>query len=141
MDRKHIAAAVAAAFALGGALAANAQDSSNGDYYTYRLARAPEWNLAATSGSCHLRIWVDDRAQVQLRGDEIIVNTRSGRRSYDQGSTCTQPLPFHAVDNFHVAAAAGRGQVIEVRDPNRRNDFTASFQLTYWPHWKILGGK
>ncbi|PYP82464.1 MAG: capsule assembly Wzi family protein [Candidatus Angelobacter sp. Gp1-AA117] len=24
---------------------------------------------------------------------------------------------------------------------NRRNDFTASFQLTYWPHWKILGGK
>lgn len=24
---------------------------------------------------------------------------------------------------------------------NRRNDFTASFQLTYSPHWKILGGK
>lgn len=124
MNRKHIGTAVAAAFALGAALAANAQD-----YYTYRLARAPEWNLAAATGSCHLRIWVDDRAQVQLRGDEIIVNTRSGKRSYDQGSSCTQPLPFHAVENFHVAAAAGRGQVIEVRDPTRRNDFTGALTI------------
>lgn len=124
MDRKHIAAAIAAAFALAGAAAAHAQD-----YYTYRLARAPEWNLAAASGSCHLRIWVDDRAQVQLRGDEIIVNTRSGKRSYDQGSSCTQPLPFHHVENFHVAAAAGRGQVIEVREPDRRNDYSGALTI------------
>ncbi|HXF77424.1 MAG TPA: hypothetical protein VN598_01060 [Usitatibacter sp.] len=129
MDRKHIAAAVAAALALGGAAAAQAQDYRSGDYYTYRLARAPDWNLAAAAGSCHLRVWVDDRAQVQLRGDEIIVNTKSGKRSYDQGSSCTQPLPFHAVDNFRVAAASGRGQVVEVRDPNRRNDFTGALTI------------
>jgi len=24
---------------------------------------------------------------------------------------------------------------------NRQNDFTASFQLTYWPHWQLKGGK
>lgn len=124
MDRKHIAAAVAAALGLTGALAVNAQEN-----YTYRLARAPDWNIAAATGSCHLRVWVDDRAQVQLRGDEIIVNTKSGRRSYDQGSSCTQPLPFHAVDNFHVAAANGRGEVVEVRDPDRHNDFTGTLTI------------
>ena len=24
---------------------------------------------------------------------------------------------------------------------NRQNDFTASFQLTYWPHWRLSSGK
>ncbi|HEX4779183.1 MAG TPA: hypothetical protein VH301_00425, partial [Usitatibacter sp.] len=124
MKRNLIGAAVAGALALGGALAANAQDD-----YTYRIARAPEWNISAAEGSCRLRVWVDDKAQVQLRGDQIIVNTRSGKRSYDQGSVCTQPLPFRHVDNFHVAAAAGRGQVIEVHDPDRRNDFTGTFTV------------
>ena len=128
MNRTLIGAAVAAALAMGGALSASAQDY-RGDYYTYRLARAPDWNLAAADGSCHLRIWVDDRARIQLRGDQIIVNTRSGKRSYDQGSACTQPLPFHRVDGFRATLAQGRGQVIEVHEPNRRNDFSGELTI------------
>lgn len=124
MKRKLIGAAVAAAVTMGGALAANAQDT-----YSYRLGRAADWNLAAADGSCHLRIWVDDRARVQIRGDQIIVNTRSGKRSYDQGSVCTQPLPFRNVDGFRASMTQGRGQVIEVHEPNRRNDYTGELTI------------
>jgi hypothetical protein len=112
---------VAGALALCGSAAALAQD-----YNSYRLGRAPDWNVNAADGMCRLRIWVDDRAQVQLRGDQIIVNTTSGKRSFDQGSVCTQPLPFHGVDNFRVTTEHGRGQVIEVREPNRRNNYTGA---------------
>jgi hypothetical protein len=124
MNRKLIGAAVAAAVSMGGALAANAQDT-----YSYRLGRAADWNLAAADGSCPLRIWVDDRARVQIRGDQIIVNTKSGKRSYDQGSVCTQPLPFRNVDGFRASMAEGRGQVIEVHEPNRRNDYTGELTI------------
>jgi hypothetical protein len=128
MKRNLIAATVAGAFALCGALAATAQDY-RGDSYTYRLGRAPDWNLASADGVCRLHIWVDDRAIVQLRGDQIVVNTATGKRSYDQGSVCTQPLPFHRVDDFRVSADHARGQVIEVRSPERRNNFTGSMVI------------
>ena len=119
--------AVAGALALGAALPATAQDYRND--YTYRLGRAPDWNLAAADGVCRLHIWVDDRAVVQLRGDQIVVNTTTGKRSYDQGSVCTQPLPFHRVDDFRVSAEHARGQVIEVREPERRNNFTGTMTI------------
>jgi hypothetical protein len=69
---------------------------------------------------------VDDRAVVQLRGDQIIVTTNSGKRSFDQGSVCTQPLPFNRVENFIVKADIGRGTVMDVREPSRRNNFTGA---------------
>jgi hypothetical protein len=116
------------ALAACGSAAAIAQDYSR-DNYSWRLGRAPDWNVNAADGMCRLRIWVDDRAQVQLRGDQIIVNTTSGKRSFDQGSVCTQPLPFHTVDNFHVTTEHGRGQVIELREPNRRNNYTGAVTI------------
>ena len=128
MNRRILGAAVAAALTLGGALCANAQDYRN-DNYTYRLGRAPDWNLNAADGMCRLRIWVDDRATVSLRGDEIVVNTTSGKRSFDQGSVCTQPLPFGRVQDFRVTADQARGQVIEVREPNRRNNYTGTLTI------------
>ncbi len=128
MKRNILGAAVTGALALGAALAANAQDYRNDDY-TYRLGRAPDWNVTAADGICRLRIWVDDRATVNLRGDQIIVNTSSGKRSFDQGSVCSQPLPFHGVENFRVSADQARGQVIEVREPTRRNNYTGSLTI------------
>ncbi len=122
MKSKLIVAACAGALAA--AFAAQAQDT-----YTYRIGRANDWNVAAADGACHLRIWVDDKATVKLRGDQIIVDTRSGKRSFDQGSTCSQPLPFHPVGNFRVTTAQGRGTVMEVREPNRRNDFTGELTI------------
>jgi hypothetical protein len=130
MTSKPIGAAVAGALALAGALGASAQDYRNDrNDYTYRLGRAPEWNLAAADGVCRLHIWVDDRAVVQLRGDQIVVNTSTGKRSYDQGSVCTQPLPFHRVDDFRISTEHARGQVIEVRAPERRNNFTGTMTI------------
>src|SRR5260221_1005987 len=106
MTRKAIGTAVAAALGLGAAAAATAQDYRTyyDQNYTSRLGRAPEWNLSAPEGQCRLRIWVDDKAQVQLRGDQIIVNTNSGRLSFDQRRVCTQPLPFHPFEDSKVTA-------------------------------------
>lgn len=129
MNRKILGAALAGALALCGSLAAQAQEYNYGDNYVYRLGRAPDWNASAETGSCRLRIWVDDRAQVQLRGDQIIVNTRTGKRSFDEGSVCTQPLPFGRVEDFRVVANEARGRIVEVREPNRRNNFTGSIAI------------
>jgi hypothetical protein len=131
MTRNILGAAVAGALALCGAAAAAAQDyrSYYDQNYAYRLGRAPEWNLAAPEGQCRLRIWVDDKAQVQLHGDQITVNTNAGRRSFDQGSVCTQPLPFRNVEDFKVTAENARGRITDVRSPMRRNNFTGSIAI------------
>jgi hypothetical protein len=52
------------------------------------------------------------------------VNTQTGKRSFDEGSTCTQPLPFGRVEDFRVVANEARGTIVEVRAPHRRNNFT-----------------
>jgi hypothetical protein len=41
---------------------------------------------------------------VDARGEQIVVRTQSGRRSFDQGSVCNQPLPLHRVEDFRVTA-------------------------------------
>lgn len=124
MKRKSLAGLVAAVCA-GAAASAFAQ----ADYNTFRITRGPDWNLSAADGACRVRISVDDRARVQMRGDEIIVRTESGRRSYDRGSVCNQPLPFHRVEDFRVAVERGRGAVLDVEQPNRRNNFTGAVTI------------
>lgn len=129
MNRLAIKFAVAGA--LLGSAAAMAQDYRLGDTpFTFRVGpSAPEWSLNAPEAQCRVRVFVDDKAQVQLRGDQIIVQTRSGRRSFDQGSVCTQPLPFHRVEDFRVSLEQGRGRVIDVNSPNRRNNFTGAVTI------------
>jgi hypothetical protein len=125
MKRKLIGVAIAAAFATAGAAAAHAAvPVYRVEASPHIVARAPDWNLAAADGMCRLRIWVDDRARVKLRGDRIEVETDTGKRSYDQGSACTQPLPAHPVDEFHVVVERGRGTVMEVRQPEHRNGYS-----------------
>jgi hypothetical protein len=128
MNRNILGAAVAGALSLAASFAAPAQDRYE-DNYVFRLGRAPDWDVNADTGSCRLRVWVDDRAQVQLRGDQIIVNTRTGKRSFDEGSVCTQPLPFGNVADFRVVANDARGRIVDVREPNRRNNFTGSVSI------------
>lgn len=129
MNRPLIKIAVAAA--LLGASAVMAQEYRLGDTpFTFRVGpSAPEWSLNAAEAQCRVRVFVDDKAQVQMRGDQIIVQTRSGRRSFDQGSVCTQPLPFHRVEDFRVSVEQGRGRVIDVTSPNRRNNFTGAVTI------------
>ena len=129
MNAKLIPIALAGAAALGVATAALAQDTYvYRDNYTYTPAHAPNWNVAAADGSCRLRIWVDDRARVSLRGDQITVDTNSGKKSFDEGSTCTQPLPS-TVSDLRVDVARGRGQVVEVRQPDRHNNYAAAMTI------------
>ncbi len=127
MHRKLICA-IAGALALGGAAAADAQPRYVDDY-NVRIARAPDWNIHAPDGQCRLRLWVDDRARVELRGDQVIVRTETGRRSYDRGSLCNQPLPSSRVEGFRLTAERGRGAVTGVESPARRNDFTAALTI------------
>lgn len=118
------------AIALGAAGLAVAQDYPRAEEtYNYRIARAPDWNVSSAEGHCQLRVFVDDRATVSLRGDQVIVRTRTGRTSYDQGSICNQPLPFHEVSDFRVTANRGRGGITDVRAPNRFNNFTGSVSI------------
>ncbi len=130
MSGKWTSLMISGVVALGASTAVPAQDFIRAeDAYTYRIARAPDWDPAADEGRCRLRVFVDDRARINLRGDQIIVETRSGRRSFDQGSHCTQPLPYHRVDDFRVTSERGRGSVANVRIPNRRNDYTGSIVI------------
>lgn len=129
MDRKWTALLISSALALAGSTLAAAQTYKYVDNYSFRVARAPEWNLAANEGFCRLRIYVDDRARIQLHGDQIIVATETGRRSTDRGSMCNQPLPFGHVNDFRVTTERSRGAIMEVTAPNRGNDFTGGLTI------------
>lgn len=127
-QRKWLSALVMGVLAAGGVTAASAQTRYSDDS-SFRMGRAPEWNLGAADGACRLRIFVDDKARVQMRGDQIIVKTESGQRSYDQGSVCNQPMPFGRVEDFKVALERGRGSVFDVEQPTRRNNFTGAVTI------------
>jgi len=131
MNAKLIPLAVASALSLGAAGSASAEDAQYmyHDNFTYPMAHASDWNVASADGMCRLRIFVDDRARVQLHGDQIVVDTNSGKRSFDQGSVCTQPLPAREVTDFRVTTERGRGQVIEVRPPERHNNYTTAMTV------------
>ena len=102
--------------------------------YRMRVAHAPDWNLGARDGRCDLRIWVDERARVELTSDRIVVRSDSGQRSYDQGSQCAQPLPPGRVEAFRVMPESGRGTIVEVEAPGARNGFIGAFTIDDpWP--------
>lgn len=129
MERKWTTLLITSALAMAGSTLAGAQTYRYVDNYTFRVARAPEWNLAANEGFCRLRIYVDDKARIQLHGDQIIVATESGKRSTDQGSMCNQPLPMGHVDDFRVSTEHARGAIMEVTPPMRRNNFTGGLTI------------
>jgi hypothetical protein len=106
-----------------------AQRGGYGADFRLRVAHASDWNLGASDGRCDLRIWVDERARVELRGDVVVVRSESGQRSYDQGSQCSQPLPPGPVEAFHVVPDGGRGNIVEVEPPSARNGFTGAFTI------------
>lgn len=96
---------------------------------THTKVAQRDWNPASAEGRCQLRVWVDDTALIRLRGDDLWVDTVHGSRSYDQGSTCNQPLPPTRVRDFRITYDRGRGTVEEVEVPNRRNDHTGTLQV------------
>lgn len=94
-----------------------------------RIGHQPGWDPRAREGRCELRVWVDHHAELRIRGDGISVRTLEGARSYDEGSSCSQPLPYDSVRDFQVHQMAGRNPVNLVQPPSRMNNYTALFAI------------
>jgi len=90
-----------------------------------RLGEQPGWDPRAREGRCEVRMWVDHQAELRIRGDVISVRTLEGAKSYDEGSRCSQPLPFNSIGDFQIRQLAGRNRINLVQQPNRMNNFTA----------------
>jgi len=94
-----------------------------------RARQLPGWDLKQREGRCQIGVWVDDRAEVRLRGDRIWVTTTQGAKGRDEGSTCSQALPFNAVRDFQIRQITGRSRVSMAQDPSRANNYTAMFSV------------
>ena len=128
MKKIAIAGAVALACAAGAAMAQEKlrMNSNEGVVFT------PRYQAATTPGAghCLLRVWVDDRATVYIRGDQVGVRTLSGHMARDEGSYCSGPLPIDA-ENFHIQSSnqpAG-GRILDLDAPNRGNGYTGSVTI------------
>ncbi len=60
-----------------------------------------------------------------MRGDGIFVRTLEGSRSRDEGSECSQALPYNSVRGFQIHQTAGRSRVVMAQEPTRMNNYTA----------------
>jgi len=94
-----------------------------------RARQLPGWDARTREGHCQVRIWVDNRAEVRMRGDQIFVRTLEGSKSRDDGSECSQPIPYNSVRDFQVRQIAGRGKVLLSQEPDRMNNFTAMLTI------------
>jgi hypothetical protein len=90
-----------------------------------RFGQQPGWDPRAREGRCEVHVWVDHHAELRIRGDGIFVRTLEGAKSYDEGSRCSQPLPYNSIGDFQIRQIAGRNRVDLVQRPNRMNNFTA----------------
>ncbi|MCU1336345.1 MAG: hypothetical protein JWO19_1926 [Bryobacterales bacterium] len=89
----------------------------------------PGWDPRAREGRCDVRLWVDNRAEVRMRGDTIFVRTLEGSKGRDDGSSCSQPLPYNSVNNFQIRQTAGRSRVNLAQEPSRMNNYTAMIAI------------
>ncbi len=94
-----------------------------------RLGRKPGWDPRAREGRCEMRVWVDHQAELRLRGENINVRTLEGSKSYDEGSSCSHPMPYNSVRNFQFHQTGGRNQVSLAQQPSRMNNYTALFAI------------
>lgn len=130
MLRNWIVALAAGAAAATAGTSTSASPMAGDDAYRVRVAKAADWNPAASEGECLLRMWVDRRARVELRGDRLALHTQDGGGlSRDLGSACNQPLPFERVRDLRIIGLDARGVLLDVQPPSPRNDFTGAFTI------------
>lgn len=94
-----------------------------------RPRHLPGWDARTREGHCSLRVWVDNRAEVRMRGDTIFVRTLEGSKSRDEGSECSQPIPYNSVRDFQIRQTAGRSRVALAQEPSRMNNYTALLEI------------
>lgn len=94
-----------------------------------RVRQQPGWDPRAREGRCEVRVWVDHHAELRLRGDGVFVRTLEGAKSYDEGSACSQPLPYNSISGLQIRQIAGRNPVNLVQQPDRMNNYSALFAI------------
>ena len=94
-----------------------------------RPRQMPGWDPRQREGHCELHVWVDNRADIQMRGDRIWVTTLQGAQAHDEGSACSQPLPYNYVGGFQIRQISGRNQVNIAQAPSRANNYTATIAI------------
>lgn len=107
------------------------------------------WDERADRGECTIRVWVDDEADIELRGNSVRLRTIAGQPGRDDGTECNQPLPGN-VRNFEFKGIDGRGEVRLVQEPRPANNWTAVVNIkdrkgggegyTYRLRWESTGG-
>src|SRR6185436_2118678 len=60
---------------LAGAIVATSSDAFGQVEIQLRARQLPGWDARAREGRCEIRVWVDNRAEVRMRGDTIFVRT------------------------------------------------------------------
>ena len=83
---------------------------------------------AQDSGSMEWSGTVDDTVQVIIRGRNATTNTLKGSVTYDATYNFDGRLPRDEVQ-LRVEKTDGRGRVIIVQQPNRRNNWTAIVRI------------
>jgi len=79
----------------------------------------------AASGECHLRVQVDDEAEVSMSGDTVLLRALRGRPNYDVGSECTGPLPGRfVVTDFRQTDGPGRADLVSGTGRSNRVSFS-----------------
>src|SRR5258705_12175384 len=94
-----------------------------------RARQMPGWDPNAREGRCEIRVWVDNRAEVRMRGDQIFVRTVEGSKGRDEGTTCSHPLPYNSVRGFQIRQTAGRNRIGLAQEPSRMNNYTAMIAI------------
>jgi hypothetical protein len=91
----------------------------------FRPKQMRDYNPRAADGRCTIRVRVDDENDVELRGDQVLLRTLTGRAGRDDGSECSQPLPAGGFSKFAFRGIDGRGEVRLVQEPRLGNQWTA----------------
>ena len=94
-----------------------------------RPRQMPGWDPRQREGHCELHVWVDNRAEIRMRGDRIWVTTLQGAQAHDEGSACSQALPYNYVGDFQIRQISGRNQVNIAQAPSRANNYTATIAI------------
>ena len=72
------------------------------------------------SGKCTFEVRVDGIADVQIRGNQGLLQTKQGMRAQWVRLKCNQPLPRNPF-NFRFSGVDGRGRQFLLRDPGQNN--------------------
>lgn len=92
--------------------------------------RTRDYNERRDNGYCVVRLRVDDEVVIHIRGSRLAFETVRGREAYDEGSECSQPMPYgSALANFRFRGVDGRGRVELAEAPDSGNRYTARVRI------------